>query len=129
LPTEEREHWLAQYFAILVSGFAAHTAQAPPTSIGVAKKSGRKKQEASKNLLDALLKRADQVLGFLQDLRVPFTNNLAERDLRMIKVQQKISGTFRSEEGATAFLHHPQLSLDDAQARSLSACRYGCCLC
>jgi hypothetical protein len=55
------------------------------------------------NLLDAFLYRAEQVLGFLEDLSIPFTNNLAEHDLRMIKVQQKISGTFRSAEGITAF--------------------------
>jgi transposase len=103
IPTEVRDPLLAQYFAILASGFAAHAAQAPPTKATTPKKIGRKKQEASKNLLDAFLKRADQILGFLDDLRVPFTNNLAERDLRMIKVQQKISGTFRSTEGATAF--------------------------
>lgn len=103
LPKVERDSWVAQYFGILSDGFAAHMACAPPqTSIGP-KKTGRRKQDASKNLLDALLKRAEQVLAFLDDFAVPFTNNLAERDLRMIKLQQKISGTFRSEEGATAF--------------------------
>ncbi len=54
-------------------------------------------------MLDALLWRADQVLAFLDDLHLPFSNTLAERDLRMAKVQQKISGTFRSAIGATVF--------------------------
>lgn len=79
-----------------ISLFAAHAAQAPPASNLEPKKRGRKIQAAPKNLLDALLKRSDQVLSFLEDLSVPFTNNLAERDLRMVNVQQKISGTFRS---------------------------------
>lgn len=103
IPTRERENWIAQYFDVLVSGFAAHAAQAPPASNREPSKRGRKTQSASKNLLDTLLTRADQVLAFLEDLSIPFTNNLAERDLRMIKVQQKISGTFRSTEGVTAF--------------------------
>jgi hypothetical protein len=85
-------------FLSLLFWYTASSAQAPPP-----KKAGRKKQDPSKNLLDALLHRAEQVLGFLDDLSVPFTNNLAERDLRMIKVQQKISGTFRSYDGVSAF--------------------------
>ncbi len=120
LPKAEREHWIAQYFAVLASGFAAHAAHAPPETSSVPKRAGRKKQEASKNLLDALLKRAEQVLGFLEDLSVPFTNNLAERDLRMIKVQQKISGTFRSAEGASAFcIIRSYLSTMRKQGRSM----------
>jgi transposase len=67
------------------------------------KRRGRQKQSAAKNLLDDLLQRADQVLALLDDLALPFTNNLAERDLRLVKVQQKIAGTFRSESGATSF--------------------------
>lgn len=98
LPAEVRAPLLAEYFSILASGYTVHSAQAPPP-----KKAGRKKQDPSRNLLDALLLRAEQVLGFLDDLTVPFTNNLAERDLRMIKVQQKISGTFRSVEGVRSF--------------------------
>lgn len=120
IPTAVRDPLIAQYFAILASGFAAHTAQAPPMSTPMPKKTGRKKQDASKNLLDALLKRAEQVLCFLDDLGVPFTNNLAERDLRMIKVQQKISGTFRSTQGATAFcVIRSYLSTMRKQGRSL----------
>jgi hypothetical protein len=56
---------------------------APPQTASAPKKRGRPKQDDSKNLLDALLKRAEQVLAFLDDLSVPFTNNQAERDLRM----------------------------------------------
>lgn len=103
VPKEEREAWLAQYFEVLASGFAAQGAHAPPSDELMPKRRGKPKQSAAKNLLDVLLQRAGDVLSFLNDLSVPFSNNLAERDLRMIKVQQKISGTFRSEDGATAF--------------------------
>jgi transposase len=100
LPAEERDAWVAQYFDLLASGFAA---QPLPSAEDIPKRGGRRKQSAAKNLLDELLRRANQVLAFLDDLSIPFTNNQAERDLRMVKVQQKIAGTFRSEEGATAF--------------------------
>lgn len=101
VPSEERDGWVAQYFELLATGFAA---QAPPSETSKKpKKQGTPKQSAAKNLLDALLLRADQILDFLDDLALPFTNNQAERDLRMIKVQQKTSGCFRSEEGASVF--------------------------
>ncbi|AKB18416.1 Mobile element protein [Methanosarcina sp. WWM596] len=45
----------------------------------------------------------EQILRFLTDLRVPFENNQAERDIRMMKLQQKISRTFRTIQGAEAF--------------------------
>jgi transposase len=63
--------------------------------------SGRRPKPAA--LLDRLDKQREQVLRFLTDLRVPFHNNQAERDLRMVKLQQKISGCWRSQDGAATF--------------------------
>ncbi len=100
VPAIERDDWVARYFEILAAGYAA---QPPPLVSSPGKRKGRPKQSQAKNLLDALLRHADQVLALLDDLRIPFTNNQAERDLRWAKVQQKISGTFRSATGVTAF--------------------------
>jgi transposase len=100
VPAIERDDWVARYFEILAAGYAAQPP--PPAEAGGARKA-RPKQSQAKNLLDALLLRAEQVLALLDDLRIPFTNNQAERDLRLAKVQQKIAGTFRSATGATAF--------------------------
>lgn len=60
-------------------------------------------ERASHNLAVALRDHEDEILRFTTDLRVPFTNNQAERDLRMVKLQQKISGTFRTTRGAEHF--------------------------
>ena len=68
------------------------------------KSRGKVPQTKSKNILDRLKKYKDGYLGFVLDDDIPFTNNQAERDFRFIKVQQKISGTFRSFEGAKNFL-------------------------
>lgn len=103
LVPEIRTRWIAEYFAILERGYHAWNEAHPPPEHPIAPKRGRPKQDPGKNLLDVFLHQADQVLAFVDDLTVPFTNNQAERDLRMIKVQQKISGTFRSNAGATAF--------------------------
>ncbi len=88
-----------QYRALLAEGLAVNPANPPPA----APQRGRVKQSKAYNLLMRLRAQEEAVLRFLSDLRVPFDHNQAERDLRMRKVQQKISGCFRSQAGAAAF--------------------------
>lgn len=68
-------------------------------------KRGRTAQTKARNLLDRFRDYEGEVLRFARDPIVPFTNNIAERDLRMVKVKvkQNVSGYFRSEDGARAF--------------------------
>jgi transposase len=90
--------WQAQFVAIVTQADATTPyAQAPPGH------KGRVKQSAARTLLDRLLADQQAVLAFLHRLAVPFDNNQAERDVRMVKVQQKVSGSFRSQAGAVAF--------------------------
>jgi len=91
--------WKARYRALLVEGYLANPPDPPPKT----GKKGRHKQSAARNLLDRLSKHQEAVLLFLDNFAVPFDNSLAERDLRMVKVQQKVSGCFRSWVGAHAF--------------------------
>src|SRR3954447_611834 len=92
------------YDTILTDGLAFHEAQpALVRAGGTGKRRGRPPRRVGHNLLLRLSIRKQDVLRFLTDPRVPFTNNLAERDGRMMKLRQKISGGFRSIEGAMEF--------------------------
>jgi transposase len=92
------------YDTILAEGLAFHQAQPALISADVkAKRRGRSPRRVGHNLLLRLSTRKQDVLRFLVDPLVPFSNNLAERDGRMMKLRQKISGGFRSEHGAKGF--------------------------
>ena len=88
------------YDAIVAQGLAFHMAQ---PALAKTTRRGRRPRRVGHNLLLRLSTRKSDVLHFLTDPRVPFTNNLAERDGRMMKLRQKISGGFRSEDGAKDF--------------------------
>lgn len=97
LPILQEMHFEGRYQKWICQGLAEN-----PSSAATGKR-GRPKQSVARNLLDRLDRHRDQVLAFMYDFAVAFDNNQAERDVRMMKVQQKISGTFRSTEGADAF--------------------------
>jgi transposase len=88
-----------RYDRILAAGRAANPV--PPRPPG---RRRRRRRSPAARLLERLETHRSEVLRFLEDLRVPPTNNLAERDIRMVKLQQKISGCWRTLDGAQAFL-------------------------
>jgi transposase len=102
LPLDVLTVFEARYQAILEQGFIANPIMAPPPDT-TKKKRGRPKQSPSRNLLNRLQSKQRSVLGFMYDFDVPFDNNQAERDIRMMKLKQKISGTFRSTEWVQIF--------------------------
>jgi transposase len=100
LPAVERAEFVGRYHALMAAGLAANPPPEPARRMG---QRGRLAQSPARNLLERLLLQQDQVLAFLDDLAIPFDNNQAERDLRGLKIQQKVSGCFRSEGGAAAY--------------------------
>lgn len=99
LKPEEITNFEYKYACIIERGYLENPISAETPK----KKRGRTKQSKAKNMLDRLHNYRQETLAFMYDFDVPFENNQAERDLRMMKVKQKISGTFRSEMGAKMF--------------------------
>jgi len=94
------ESWQSQYDQILQEDYSENPFERPKKVKG---KRGRIAKPPVINLLDRFKNHSQSILRFIQNQVVPFTNNQAERDIRMVKVQQKISGTFRSWKGAKIF--------------------------
>ncbi len=99
LTPKQKEPWLKQFHEILSEGWEANPLPEKPKK----KKRGRQAKTKSQNLLTRFDDFEDSILAFLHDINVPFSNNLAEQDIRMIKVKLKISGCFRTTQGAEYF--------------------------
>lgn len=101
LAPAELKAFLERYWAAIRLGLAFH--RQLPKLEAKANPRGRPKHRPGHNLLQRLKTFQTETLRFLTDFDVPFTNNLAEQDLRMMKVKMKISGAFRTLEGAQIF--------------------------
>jgi transposase len=98
LSAQEITQFETQYQDLIEAGMKLN-----PTNPPIANSRGRPKQTAARNLLERLETHQAEVLRFIHDFQVPFDNNQAERDIRMMKLKQKISGGFRSAVGAQIF--------------------------
>jgi transposase len=99
LPPADQERFLKGYERIVQAGYA----QNPVPPVHGPKRRGRRKQSKARNLLDRFRDHPGEILAFMRDFAVPFDNNQSERDLRMMKLRQKISGTFRSFQALVNF--------------------------
>ena len=102
LAPPEIEAFAKRYDEVVQSGFEANPAPVSPPE-GEGRKRGRRPHPPAVNLLIRLRDFTGEVLAFMSDFRVPFDNNQGERDIRMVKVKQKVSGGFRTLEGAKQF--------------------------
>lgn len=99
LPDQEAAFWKEQYRALLNKA----EIECPPPEKPDKPTRGRIKRSKARNLLERLIDYEEDILRFMTNASVPFTNNAAENAIRMTKVHQKISGCFRSTEGAEIF--------------------------
>jgi hypothetical protein len=115
-------HLLRRYDSILAEGYQANPPPAASRKSEQSKRTpGRAKQSPARNLLDRLSGSKWAVLRFLLDFAVPFDNNQAERDLRMIPRAAKGLRVFPYRRWGGDVLSHPQLPVDPAQARDPTA--------
>jgi len=98
LSTVTLKKYQLQYDEIVRKGFRQNLFKPPPE-----KKRGRTKKTVARNLVERFKNYKVDILRFINDFKVPFDNNFSERDIRMMKVKQKISGCFRSVQGANFF--------------------------
>ena len=114
----------ARYQGLLAEGFGLNPPPERPP-----KTRGRPKRGRVLALLDRLSTHREAVLRFLHDFRVPFDNNQAERDIRMVKVKQKVSGCFRADNGADRFCRiRGYISTMRKQHQNILACLESVCL-
>ena len=98
---KSKHSWHVRYGKIIAEGYRENPQIDEPP--GRKKKRGRKKKTKSRNLLERMDKYRDQIVAFIWDSQIPFSNNQAEQDIRMVKVKQKISGGFRTVQNAEIF--------------------------
>jgi transposase len=108
LAAEEQAGLLHRYDELVSKGLAvnpaeANTAAESPSASAAEASQAAGCQKQARNLLLRMQRKREEALRFMTDFSVPFDNNQAERELRMVKLQQKTSGCFRSEEGARRF--------------------------
>ncbi len=107
LDADRQSYFIARYEEFIKAGMIINAGTSgrsdPEAQKQEAAIAGTSNEKQARNLLLRLERRRDEVLRFMTDFAVPFDNNQAERDLRMVKLQQKIGGCFRSETGARNF--------------------------
>ncbi len=100
LPDIDLDRFHQSYLRIVDAGYVQNPVPEPPPG---PRRRGRRTQSKARNLLDRFRDHPDGILAFMRDFAVPFDNNRSERDLRMMKLRQKISGTFRNVDALVDF--------------------------